>query len=103
MSTNKNGGVPGVITPENDEGIVTGQGNNPQNDSTNSSNSARHGPIDQAPDSKVVADQIARLTRAGHVVHQSHLGDFLVTKYGLTRYCAGFDELEAFAQKVGVN
>ena len=30
MSTNNHGGVPGANTPTNDEGIVTGQGNNPQ-------------------------------------------------------------------------
>lgn len=35
MSTNTYGQAPGFVTPKNDEGIVTGQGNNPQN-TTNS-------------------------------------------------------------------
>ncbi len=37
MLTKTNGGVPGQVTPENDKGVVTGQGNNPQN-TTNYSN-----------------------------------------------------------------
>ena len=85
----KNGqGAPSTLTPMTD---------------TNNADFASHGPIQQAHDGQAVADQVARLTRAGHVVHQSGLGDFLVTKYGLSRYCAGFDELKAFAQKVGAN
>ena len=30
MTTNYNGSGPGQVTPENDAGIVTGQGDNPQ-------------------------------------------------------------------------
>jgi hypothetical protein len=31
MFTKTNGIMPGQVTPENDKGVVTGQGNNPQN------------------------------------------------------------------------
>ena len=31
MFTTTKGSGPGLVTPENDEGIVTGQGDNPQN------------------------------------------------------------------------
>lgn len=53
--------------------------------------------------SKEVATQIARLALAGHAVHKGQCGDYLVSKYGMTRYCQDFDELVAFAVKLGVN
>lgn len=52
---------------------------------------------------KAIANQIARLALAGHVVHKGHGGDFIVTKWGQTRYCANFAELAAFARQLGVN
>lgn len=54
-------------------------------------------------DSKAVANQIARLALAGHHVIKGNTGDYTVCKYGLTRYCANFAELQAFALKLGVN
>ena len=51
--------------------------------------------------SKTIANQIARLALAGHHVIKGDSGDYTVCKYGLTRYCANFAELAAFAQKVG--
>lgn len=54
-------------------------------------------------DSKAVANQIARLALAGHHVIKGNNGDYTVCKYGLTRYCANFAELQAFALKLGVN
>ena len=51
--------------------------------------------------SKAIANQIARLALAGHHVIKGDGGDYTVCKYGLTRYCANFAELAAFAQKVG--
>lgn len=54
-------------------------------------------------DSKAVANQIARLALAGHHVIKGNSGDYTVCKYGLTRYCANFAELQAFAVKLGVN
>jgi len=55
----------------------------------------------QTTDSKAIATQIARLALAGHTVHKGTHGDFTVCKYGLTRYCADYAALVAFAQKVG--
>jgi len=51
--------------------------------------------------SKAIANQIARLALAGHHVIKGDSGGYTVCKYGLTRYCANFAELAAFAQKVG--
>jgi hypothetical protein len=53
--------------------------------------------------SKVIANQIAVLALAGHHVIKGERGDFTVCKYGLTRYCADFAELQAFARQLGVN
>lgn len=52
--------------------------------------------------SKAIANQIAKLALAGHAVIQGDRNDFTVCKYGLTRYCQDFNELQAFAQKLGV-
>lgn len=52
---------------------------------------------------KAIATQIARLALAGHTVHKGQIGDYLASKYGMTRYCANFAELQAFALKLGVN
>lgn len=53
-------------------------------------------------DSKAIANHIARLALAGHHVIKGINGDYTVCKYGLTRYCANFAELQAFALKLGV-
>lgn len=55
------------------------------------------------PDSKSTANQIARLALAGHHVIKGDHGDYTVCKYGMSRYCADFAELQAFARKLGVN
>jgi len=68
----------------------------------NSADFRSHGQIQQAHDSKAIATQIARLALAGHVVIRGDQDDFTVTRYGMTRYCADFAELAAFAQKLGV-
>ena len=52
---------------------------------------------------KAEATQIAELALAGHAVHKGKCGDYLVCKYGLSRYCQDFDELQAFARKLGVS
>lgn len=51
---------------------------------------------------KGVANQIAELTLAGHIVHPGQDGDFLVCKYGMSRYCRDFAQLQAFARQLGV-
>ena len=70
---------------------------------TNASDSASHGPIQQAPDGSAIETQIARLALAGHHVIKGDRNDFVVTKYGLTRYCADYAALVGFARQVGVN
>lgn len=52
---------------------------------------------------KAEATQIAELALAGHAVHKGRCGDYLVSKYGLSRYCQDFDELQAFARRLGVS
>lgn len=54
-------------------------------------------------DSKAIATQVARLALAGHHVIKGSEGDYTVCKYGMTRYCQDFAELQAFAVKLGVN
>ncbi len=56
-----------------------------------------------AQKSQAIANQIARLALEGHAVHTGQSGDFLVCKYGLSRWCSDFAELQAFAKKLGVN
>ena len=60
------------------------------------------GAIEQAHDGNAIANQLARLALAGHVVHRGDIGDFTACKYGMTRYCKDFAELQAFARQVGV-
>jgi len=55
----------------------------------------------QDPHSKELANLLARLALAGHIVIKGS-GDYTVCKYGLTRYCCNFAELKAFAIKLGV-
>ena len=69
---------------------------------TNKADFASHGPINQAPDGNAIANQIALLALAGHHVHKGGEGDFIVSKYGLTRYCSNVAELQAFARQLGV-
>ncbi len=52
--------------------------------------------------SKAISNQIAVLALAGHTVHKGTDGDYLVCKYGLSRWCKDFAELQAFAEKLGV-
>jgi len=68
---------------------------------TNAGYFASHGPIQQAQDGKAIATAIASLALAGHHVIKGTHGDFTVCKYGMTRYCADFAALVAFARKVG--
>jgi hypothetical protein len=52
--------------------------------------------------SKAIATQVAQLAIAGHTVHKGQSGDYLVSKYGMSRYCQDFAELQAFARQLGV-
>jgi len=101
MFTIDNGGVPGSTTP-----IEKGQGApstlTPKTD-TNKVDFRTDGAIQQAHDCKAIATHIARLALAGHHVIKGDMGDYTVCKYGMTRYCANFADLQAFAVKLGVN
>lgn len=85
--SNTNEKAPGAT---NTEGLAT--------DTTNDLNFAtgtRH--------SKAEATQIAELALAGHAVHKGRNRDYLVCKYGLTRYCLDFDALQAFGRRLGIS
>ena len=69
---------------------------------TNGTNFRTDGATGQAPDGKAIATQIAHLALAGHAVHHTTEGGFLVSKYGLTHYAKGFAALQAFARKLGM-
>jgi hypothetical protein len=56
----------------------------------------------QAPDGKAIATQIACLALAGHAVHQTADGGFLVSKYSYTHHAQDFAALQDFARKLGV-
>ncbi len=43
-----------------------------------------------------------RMAKAGHVVYHLPDGTFLCSKFGLTRHCNNFDELEQFAARLGL-
>lgn len=58
--------------------------------------------IGQAPGGKAIATLTAQFALKGHVVHRTDGNDFLVTRWGLTRYCADFAALQAFARQLGV-
>ena len=101
MFTTNNGGAPGVNTPiEKTAGAINTNG---LHTDTNSVNFRSHGAVNQADDDKAIANQIARLALAGHAVQKGQSGDYLVSKYGMSRYCQDFAELQAFAVKLGVN
>jgi len=53
--------------------------------------------------SKEVEAEIVALALARHVVHKDADGGFIVCKYGLSKYCSDFAELQAFALKLGVH
>ena len=57
--------------------------------------------LDTAGREKEIATLVAQSALAGHAVHRGQSGDFLVTRWGLSRWCADFDELQAFARQIG--
>ena len=59
--------------------------------------------LEQAPNGKAIATEIARLALAGHAVHKGNCGDFTVCKYGMAKYCQDFAELQSFSRKVGAS
>lgn len=97
MHTITDGSMPGIATTTNEKapGAINTEGLT--TDTTNDLNSAtgeRH--------SKAIATQIARLALAGHAVHKGKSDDYIVCKYGLSRYCQDFEALQSFARQLGV-
>ena len=45
---------------------------------------------------------IALFALAGHVVHRGRCDDFIVCKFGYSRYCQDLNELHAFAMRMGL-
>lgn len=45
---------------------------------------------------------IDALVKHGHAVHKHPNRDFLVCKYGMSRYCQDVESLKAFAKQLGV-
>lgn len=52
---------------------------------------------------KSEATLIAKFALRGHAVHKGSNHDFNVCRWGMSRYCADFAELQAFAVQLGVN
>lgn len=59
-------------------------------------------PKDNEPDAQAVAVLVEKLTLAGHQVHVGKTGDFLVTRWGLSRHCIDDIALSDFARQLGV-
>ncbi len=60
-------------------------------------------PDTPAVDQAVVAAIVVKLRLARHHVHEGTHGDYLCSKYGLSRWCRDGNELRAFAVKLGLN
>jgi hypothetical protein len=75
---------------------------NGQHTNTTGANFRTDGAVNEAHHGKAIATQLASLALAGHAVHTGSAGDFTVCKYGMTRYCKDFAELQDFAKKLGV-
>ncbi|MBL8339525.1 MAG: hypothetical protein JNM97_22355 [Rhodoferax sp.] len=58
--------------------------------------------IDFPTADKTLATLKAQFALAGHQVHEGSNDDFIVTRWGMSRYCAGLDELRRFARVLGV-
>lgn len=59
-------------------------------------------PKDDQPDAKAVVSLIEKLSLAGHSVYSGKHGDFLVSKWGLSRHCQDSESLRDFARQLGV-
>lgn len=45
---------------------------------------------------------VAKLALAGHTVHQDRFGGFLVSRWGVSRFCMDYESLREFAKQIGV-
>ena len=61
-----------------------------------------HNVVDFPTTDKGLAILKAKFAMAGHQVHDGDTGDFLVTRWGMSRWCEDVDSLQAFARLLGV-
>lgn len=54
------------------------------------------------PDQKQLATLVSRLALAGHAVHRGRERDYIVCKWGMSRWCGDFAALQDFAKLLGV-
>jgi len=57
--------------------------------------------LDSARREKEVASLIALFALAGHAVHRGRNQDYLVSRWGMSRYIQDFAALQDFARRVG--
>lgn len=48
-----------------------------------------------------IAALIARLEASGHAVQKNRSGDFLISRWGMSRHCLDMESLRDFAKQVG--
>jgi len=72
-------------------------------DFENQTNDANSPTSESQRKAEEIVEQVAKLVQAGHFVYQRRSGDFLVCKYGLSKFCWDFAELQSFSLKLGVN
>ena len=89
-------------TPSNDETQQPSRAIGFQD--TNQSRSAEIIPFSGTSSNSDKPNLIARLARAGHLVHEGSEHSFTVVhpRWGMSRYCADFGALQSFARAVGV-
>ena len=92
----------GRSSPTNDETQKPGRAIGFQD--TNQRRSAEIIPFSGASSNCNQSNLIARLTRAGHLVHEGSEHSFTVVhpRWGMLKYCEDFAALTAFARNVGV-
>lgn len=79
--------------------MITAQKNSP--DAANIG--ATYATIQPSPDCTKAIDTLrAKMALAGHAVHQTTEGGFWVSKYNLNYFAKDFEDLQAFAKRLGV-
>ncbi len=69
-------------------------------DFENHTNDANSPTSDSQRKADEIVEQVAKLVQAGHFVYQRRSGDFLVLKFGLSRWHKDLPELHALPRKL---
>jgi len=96
MSHAMHGVMPGVVTP-NEKAPGVGITGGLESNSTHTADSNTTGVT-----GKEISTQIAKLALAGHAVYRLEDGSYFVSKYGYSYHAKDFEDLQAFAIKLGV-